>query len=154
MATHSSILGWKIPWTEEPGRLQSMGPQRVRHDWTPAHWDIVENWEIAVLFGVHREKWWEVSLEGEESGPRGIFVKEICTKLGKNVKKHLSTKPLHAIILSTLRSPGISHTVPFWPCRNSISGSALIWKTHFNLNSNGLEQISRVKVGDLAAWPH
>ena len=33
MATHSSILAWKIPWTEEPGRLQSMGSQRVGHDW-------------------------------------------------------------------------------------------------------------------------
>ena len=32
MATHSSTLGWKIPWTEEPGRLQSMGSQRVGHD--------------------------------------------------------------------------------------------------------------------------
>ena len=32
MATHSSILAWKIPWTEEPGRLQSMGSQRVEHD--------------------------------------------------------------------------------------------------------------------------
>ena len=32
MATHSSILAWKIPWTEETGRLQSMGPQRVGHD--------------------------------------------------------------------------------------------------------------------------
>ena len=32
MATHSSILAWKIPWTEEPGRLQSMGSQRVGHD--------------------------------------------------------------------------------------------------------------------------
>ena len=32
MATHSSILAWKIPWTEEPGRLQSMGLQRVGHD--------------------------------------------------------------------------------------------------------------------------
>ena len=32
MATHSSILAWKIPWMEEPGRLQSMGSQRVRHD--------------------------------------------------------------------------------------------------------------------------
>ena len=31
MATHSSILAWKIPWTEEPCRLQSMGSQRVRH---------------------------------------------------------------------------------------------------------------------------
>ena len=32
MATHSSILAWGIPWTEEPGRLQSMGLQRVGHD--------------------------------------------------------------------------------------------------------------------------
>ena len=32
MATHSSILAWKIPWTEEPGRLQSMGSHRVGHD--------------------------------------------------------------------------------------------------------------------------
>ena len=32
MATHSSTLAWKIPWTEEPGRLQSMGLKRVRHD--------------------------------------------------------------------------------------------------------------------------
>ena len=32
MATHSRILAWKIPWTEEPGRLQSMGLQRIRHD--------------------------------------------------------------------------------------------------------------------------
>ena len=33
MATHSSILAWKIPWMEERGRLQSVGSQRVRHDW-------------------------------------------------------------------------------------------------------------------------
>ena len=33
MAAHSSILAWRIPWTEEPGRLQSMGLQRVGHDW-------------------------------------------------------------------------------------------------------------------------
>ena len=32
MATHSSILAWRIPWTEEFGKLQSMGSQRVRHD--------------------------------------------------------------------------------------------------------------------------
>ena len=33
MATHSNILAWRIPWTEEPGGLQSMGSQRVTHDW-------------------------------------------------------------------------------------------------------------------------
>ena len=33
MATHSSVLAWRIPWTEEPGGLQSMGSQRVGQDW-------------------------------------------------------------------------------------------------------------------------
>ena len=33
MATHSSILAWRILWTEEPGRVQSTGLQRVGHDW-------------------------------------------------------------------------------------------------------------------------
>ena len=32
MATHSSVLAWRIPWPEEPGGLQSMGSQRLRHD--------------------------------------------------------------------------------------------------------------------------
>ena len=35
MATHSSSLAWKTPWTEEPGGLQFMGPQRVEHDGVP-----------------------------------------------------------------------------------------------------------------------
>ena len=34
MAAHSSTIAWRIPWMEEPGRLQSMGLQRVGHDWT------------------------------------------------------------------------------------------------------------------------
>ena len=37
MATHSNILAWKIPWTEEPGRLQSMELQRVGHNWVTEH---------------------------------------------------------------------------------------------------------------------
>ena len=37
MATHSSILAWKIPWTDEPGRLHSKGSQRVGHDWATEH---------------------------------------------------------------------------------------------------------------------
>ena len=36
MAPHSSTLAWKIPWTEEPGRLQSMGLLRVGHNWAPS----------------------------------------------------------------------------------------------------------------------
>ena len=37
MATHSSIVAWRIPWTEEPGGLWAMGSQRVRHDWATRH---------------------------------------------------------------------------------------------------------------------
>ena len=40
MATHSSTLAWKILWTEEPGRLQSMGSQRVRHDFILLAWTM------------------------------------------------------------------------------------------------------------------
>ena len=51
MTTHSSILDWEIPWTEEPGRLQSMGLQRVRHDFhfffhpalLPSSWGTLDN---------------------------------------------------------------------------------------------------------------
>ena len=46
MAIHSSILAWKIPWMEEPGRLQSMGSQRVGHDWaTSLHLiEVIPEW--------------------------------------------------------------------------------------------------------------
>ena len=37
MATHSSILSWNVPWTEEPGRLQSMGSERIGHGWVTEH---------------------------------------------------------------------------------------------------------------------
>ena len=38
MAPHSGTLAWKIPWTQEPGRLQSMGSRRVGHDWATSLW--------------------------------------------------------------------------------------------------------------------
>ena len=43
MATHSSILAWKIPWMEEPGALQSMGSQRVGHDWATSLHFLLRN---------------------------------------------------------------------------------------------------------------
>ena len=44
MATLSSILAWRIPWTEEPGRLQSTGSQRVRHKWLSGHTRSADLW--------------------------------------------------------------------------------------------------------------
>ena len=46
MATLSSLLAWEIPWTEEPGRLQSIASQRVGHDWVHIHPHGCESWTI------------------------------------------------------------------------------------------------------------
>ena len=48
MATHSSILAWRIPWTEKPGRLQSMGLQRVRHDWATNTFHFKKSWSLPI----------------------------------------------------------------------------------------------------------
>ena len=54
MATHSSILAWRIPWTEEPGGLQSTGLQRVGHDWANS---LREVWS-ATVHGVTKNQTW------------------------------------------------------------------------------------------------
>ena len=62
MATHSSTLAWKIPWTEEPGRLQSMGSLRVRHDWETS---------LSLFTFMHWRRKWQpipVFLPGESQG--------------------------------------------------------------------------------------
>ena len=52
MATHSSILAWKIPWTEDPGRLQFMGLQKVRHDWATSLLLSMANYIDHLLMGL------------------------------------------------------------------------------------------------------
>jgi len=56
MATHSSILAWRIPWTEEPSGLQSMGLQRVGHNWaTSLHllsWVLVPGIKVSDKIGI------------------------------------------------------------------------------------------------------
>ena len=64
MAPHSSTLAWKIPWTEEPGRLQSMGSLRVGHDWATSlslfsfmHWR--RKWQPTPVFLPGESQGWE-----------------------------------------------------------------------------------------------
>ena len=62
MAPHSSTLAWKIPWTEEPVRLQSMGSLRVGHDWATS---------LSLFTFMHRRRKWQptpVFLPGESRG--------------------------------------------------------------------------------------
>ena len=64
-ATHSSTLAWKIPWTEEPGRLQSMGLLRVGHDFTfTFHFHVLEK-EMVTHFSVLA---WRIPGKGEPGG--------------------------------------------------------------------------------------
>ena len=67
MAPHSSTLAWKIPWAEEPGRLQSMGSRRVRRDWATS---------LSLFTFMHWRRKWQptlVFLPGESQG-RGSLV--------------------------------------------------------------------------------
>ena len=62
MAPHSSTLAWKIPWMEEPGRLQSMGSRRVGHDWATS---------LSLFTFLHWRRKWQptpVFLPGESQG--------------------------------------------------------------------------------------
>ena len=62
MAPHSSTLAWKIPWTEEPGRLQSMGSRRVEHNWATS---------LSLFTFMHWRREWQptpVFLPGESQG--------------------------------------------------------------------------------------
>ena len=64
MAPHSSTLAWKIPWTEEPGRLQSMGSRRVRHNWATS---------LSLFTFMHWRRKWQptpVFLPGDSQGWR------------------------------------------------------------------------------------
>ena len=59
MTTHSSIFVWKIPWTEEPGGLQSVGLQRVGSYWATEHVHIQNNKEYENI------RWWEKKTKKE-----------------------------------------------------------------------------------------
>ena len=68
MATHLSILAWEIPWTEEPGRLQSIGSQRVGHNWETNPYRACTFSDSPDLWFIRKYSWknQEVTLEMEE----------------------------------------------------------------------------------------
>ena len=77
MATHSSTLAWKIPWMEEPGRLQSMGLRRIRHDWATS---------LSLFTFMHWRKKWQptqVFLPGKSPGWQSLVGCRLwgCTEL-------------------------------------------------------------------------
>ena len=61
MTPHSSTLAWKIPWTEDPGRLQSMGSLRVRHDWATS---------LSLFTFLHWRRKWQLTPVSYLENPR------------------------------------------------------------------------------------
>ena len=127
MATHSSTLAWKIPWMEEPGRLQSMGSQRVGHNWATSlthfahfilyHWR--RKWKPTPEF-LPGESHGQGSLVGR--GPWGRKESDM-TEVTEQASKHL-TLLIGAFLIAQLvkNLPAIQETLVqflgqevFWP---------------------------------------
>ena len=85
MAPHSSTLAWKIPWTEEPGRLQSMGSPRVGHDWAAS---------LSLSTFMHWRRKWQptpVFLPGEFQGLGSRWAAVYGVAQGRTWLKRLSS---------------------------------------------------------------
>ena len=85
MAPHSSTLAWKIPWTEEPGGLQSMGSLRVRHDWETS---------LSLFTFMHWRRKWQPTpgfLPGESQGQGSLVGCRLWVAQGRTRLKQLSS---------------------------------------------------------------
>ena len=92
MATHSSTLALKIPWTEEPGRLQSMGSLRVRHNWATS---------ISLFTFVHWRRKWQPTpafLPGESQGQRSLVGCRLWGRTESDTTERLSRSSSMGII--------------------------------------------------------
>ena len=114
MATHSTILAWRIPWTEDPGGLQSMGSHRVEHDWvTHTHTSFKIPWKSLQLRGLLLSH----SVVSDSLQPHGLQ---------------------HASLLCPSPSSGVySNSCPSSQCCHStISSSAFPSPPAFNLSQS------------------
>ena len=126
MAPHSSALAWKIPWMEEPGRLQSMGSLRVGHDWATS---------LSLFTFMHRRRKWQptpVFLPGESQG-RGSLVG--CRLWGRTesdtteatVSHLLASHIMHFISVSVRSKLHKSRCFAHWMSRTNTSSLRNIW---------------------------
>ena len=103
MAVHSSTLAWKIPWTEEPGRLQSVGSQRVGHDWATS----------LSLFTFLRTRFWN---------SWNVTSVTLCQSKSVNLLSRDGLRTCHVLVK---RGTGRIHSLP---PRSSPSGSCAFYR--------------------------
>ena len=86
MITHFSVFAWKIPWTEEPDRLQSMGSQRIGYDWGTASTCIILSGQVPRKWPLGHREWARLGLG-------------VCCQIGR--EGHSDTKsPVHSFLAS------------------------------------------------------
>ena len=106
MATHSNILAWRILWSEEPGGLQSLGSQRVRHNWATNTFTLLKKmyrWKIIT---------WKYAPHHMLSGK--CKLKQQCVEI-----------PLHIIEMAKL--PNTDKTKRWWGCGATVKFSPCLW---------------------------
>ena len=111
MATHSTVLAWEIPWTEDPGGLQSMGFQRVKHDWGTKHIKAHVNIFTSLFTGMRRA-----------DGTCTVLMRPLqalSIYIGSNLMEHLILCP------KFIQIKGIFHAAPDSSC-STRSTSSLI----------------------------
>ena len=108
MAPHSSTFAWKIPWMEEPGRLQSMGLLRVGHDWATS---------LSLFTFMHWRRKWQptpVFLPGESQGQRSLVGCRLWDRrVGHDwIDLAVAAAAASCITVAKLRYPLASHLFP------------------------------------------
>ena len=110
MPPHSSTLAWKIPWTEEPGRLQSMGSLRVGHDWVTS---------LSLFTFVHWRRNWQptpVFLPGESQGQGSLVGCHLWGRTESDTTEQLSSSSniLFSIMAVLIYIPTNTHICCLW----------------------------------------
>ena len=125
MATHSSTLAWKIPWTKEPGRLQSMGSRRVGYDWVTS---------LSLFTFMHWRRKWQptpVFLPGESQGRGSLVGCRLwgCTE-SDTTEATADNVKMHVLLLD--RTALWTHLIP--PFVVSMALSTFFFSFHLSLN--------------------
>ena len=111
LATHSSILAWKTPWTEEPNRLQGTGSQRIGHDWAQTHTHthsliqaIIPHQQTKIIFEkLNKNNWMTLPMPQSKKNisnkiqhfKRSIFILHVY----RNLKKYWTYAQYHRNII-------------------------------------------------------
>ena len=112
MAPHSSTLAWKIPWTEEPGGLQSMGSLRVGCDWATS---------LSLFTFMHWRRKWQstpVFLPGESQGRGAWWAAVYGVAQSRTWLKRLSSSSTHTVLFKIKRNKVLIHTTTCMNCEN------------------------------------